>query len=340
MPASHTSPEVSGLPEPEISSTLDEPAVQKPTAPSGPLATVPSTPRNGWRHTLSVYFALTKPRVIELLLVTTIPTMILAHGGFPSVWLILITLLGGALGAASSNVLNCVLDADIDSVMHRTKRRPLVTGDVTPRAATIYGFVLGVAAFATLWFLVNPLSAWLVLIAEVLYVVGYTMILKRRTSQNIVWGGIAGCMPVLVGWTAVTNSLDWAPFALFGVIFFWTPPHYWPLSMRFKRDYANAGVPMLPVVAQDRRVAFEMILYTIAMIACSIALAPLGGLSWVYVVLASVLGGWFLLECILLYRRSVDPAQPKLREMRVFHQSISYLTLLSGAVVVDVLLPI
>lgn len=293
------------------------------------------------RSKLGAYVSLTKPRIIELLLVTTIPTMILAQGGMPSLWLVLATLIGGTLSAASANVLNCYLDRDIDEVMNRTKRRPLVTGEVSPVEALVFGFALGVASVFWLGLLVNWMSALLAGLAILMYVVGYTMILKRRTSQNIVWGGMAGCMPVLIGWSSVTGSIAWPPFLLFGVIFFWTPPHYWPLSMKFRKDYADAGVPMLPVVAKDTRVAVEMILYTVAMIACSLlmVLEPLGGLSWVYGIAAAALGLWFLLECIGLLRRAKHPEKGKLAAMRVFHASITYLTLLSVVIVVDVFLP-
>ncbi|NMR20929.1 heme o synthase [Cellulomonas fimi] len=292
------------------------------------------------RDRVGAYVALTKPRIIELLLVTTLPTMILADRGFPALGLVLATLVGGTLAAGSANVLNCYLDRDIDKVMNRTKRRPLVTGEVTPRAALVFGLVLGVVSLLWLWAVVNPVSSVLTAAAILIYVVGYTMILKRRTPQNIVWGGIAGCMPVLIGWSAVTGSLGWAPLALFGVIFFWTPPHYWPLSMKFRRDYAAAGVPMLPVVAGDKKVATEVIGYSVAMVASSLALVPLADMTWVYTVAALGLGGWFLAACIALYRRATDPSGPKLREMRLFHLSITYLTLLFLAVAVDPFLPV
>ncbi|HEY0218004.1 MAG TPA: heme o synthase [Cellulomonas sp.] len=292
------------------------------------------------RQHAGAYLALTKPRVIELLLVTTLPTMVLAQGGFPSVWLILATLVGGAAAAGSANVLNCYLDRDIDQVMNRTRRRPLVTGEITPRAALVFGLVLGVASLAWLALAVNTASALLTAAAILIYVVGYTMILKRRTPQNIVWGGAAGCMPVLIGWSAVTGGISWAPVLLFGVIFFWTPPHYWPLSIKFRRDYAAAGVPMLPVVAADTKVAREMILYTIAMIACTLLLVPVAGMTWVYAVVALALGLWFLALCIGLYRRAQDPSRGKLHAMKVFHGSITYLTLLSIAIAVDVFLPL
>nr|WP_246169497.1 heme o synthase [Actinotalea subterranea] len=290
---------------------------------------------------VAAYVALTKPRIIELLLITTLPTMLLAERGFPSVGLVVATLVGGAASAGSANVLNCYLDRDIDEVMNRTKRRPLVTGEIAPRPALVFGVVLGV--FSLVWFatLVNVLSAVLALVAILLYVVGYTMILKRRTPQNIVWGGAAGCMPVLIGWAAVTESLTWAPVALFGVIFFWTPPHYWPLSMRFRRDYAAAGVPMLPVVANDVRVTWEMLAYTVGMVACSLVLVPLADMTWVYAVVASLLGAWFLWATVALLRRARSPRPGvKLGEMRLFHASITYLTLLFVAVAVDPFLPV
>ncbi|MCV2394682.1 heme o synthase [Actinotalea sp. M2MS4P-6] len=287
----------------------------------------------------AAYVALTKPRIIELLLVTTVPTMILAAGGLPSIGLVLATLVGGTAAAGSANTLNCVLDRDIDSVMNRTKRRPLVTGEVSPRAATVFGVALGIGAVAWFWVLVNAVAALLSLAAILLYVVGYTMLLKRRTPQNIVWGGIAGCMPVLIGWSAVTGSLAWAPVALFLVIFFWTPPHYWPLSMRFRRDYAQAGVPMLPVVAGEVRVAVEMVVYTVAMVAASLALVPLAGMSWVYAAVATVLGAWFTAQVVGLLVRA-RRAGGKLGEMKVFHHSITYLTLLFVAVSVDPFLPV
>ncbi|WP_419183569.1 heme o synthase [Serinibacter arcticus] len=316
--------------------------------PSTPHASTPMLPprREGersWRRTLGAYVALTKPRVIELLLVTTVPTMILAERGLPSLWLILATLVGGALGAGSANVLNCYLDRDIDSVMGRTKRRPLVTGELTPRQALVFGLVLGVVSIAWFAVVVNVASALLLLGAILIYVVGYTMILKRRTSQNIVWGGAAGCMPVLIGWSAVTGGLDWAALVLFGVIFLWTPPHYWPLSMRFKDDYAAAGVPMLPVVAGERRVAGEMLAYAVAMVACTFALVPVAGMGWVYIGASAVAGVWFVGSCIRLYRIAVDPERRGVASrgpaMKVFHGSITYLTIVFAAVAVDPFLP-
>ncbi len=295
------------------------------------------TSESGWAKVVSrigAYVALTKPRIIELLLVTTLPTMILAQQGFPSIWLVVATLVGGALAAGSANALNCYFDLDIDEVMHRTKRRPLVTGEITPRAAMVFGLILGVISVLWLGFFVNWVSSLLGFIAIFFYVVVYTVILKRRTSQNIVWGGAAGCMPVLIGWAAVTGSLTWAPLVLFGIIFFWTPPHYWPLAMRFRRDYAAAGVPMLPVVADDARVARNIVWHSAAMVACSVILIPVGPTGWFYGVSAVVLGGWFLGAAIMLWRRTAR-GERRLGEMKLFHWSITYLTLLFVALALD-----
>ncbi len=329
---------------PAVPSAADARTVDGDRGTAAPAAQVGPVAAGGrWRAGLgrvAAYVALTKPRIIELLLVTTVPTMILAADGMPDLGLVLATLLGGTAAAGSANALNCVYDRDIDAVMSRTKRRPLVTGEISVRAATVFAIVLGVLAVAWLWWAVNATSALLALGAILLYVVGYTMILKRRTPQNIVWGGIAGCMPVLIGWSAVTGGVDLAPVWLFGVIFFWTPPHYWPLSMRFRRDYAAAGVPMLPVVADDRRVAIEVVTYSVAMVACSLLLATATPMTWVYLAVASAAGGWFLLECVRLYFRAKDPSVRKLREMKVFHLSITYLSVLFLAVAVDPFLPL
>ncbi|GAA0290465.1 heme o synthase [Kineococcus aurantiacus] len=296
----------------------------------------------------AAYVALTKPRIVELLLITTIPVMLFAAGGLPSGWLILTTFVGGALAAGCANTLNCYFDRDIDALMKRTENRPLVTGAVTPRQALVFATVLGVASTALFVAFVNVLSAALAVAAILLYVVGYTLLLKRRTSQNIVWGGVAGCMQVLIGWTAVTGSLSWAPFVLFGVIFLWTPPHYWPLSVRYREDYANAGVPMLPVVARPTTVSRQIVLYTVAMVLCSLLLVPLGGAGVVYGVAALVLGVGFLAQTVGLHRRAVRFEQEtggrdagtveqlrRISPMGVFHGSITYLTLLSVAVAVD-----
>ncbi|HEY5178406.1 MAG TPA: heme o synthase [Dermatophilaceae bacterium] len=300
---------------------------------------MPDQPR--WGQTAADYLALTKPRIIELLLVTTFPTMFLAQRGLPPLWLIATTLVGGTLSAAAANTLNCYLDRDIDSVMHRTKNRPLVTGAISPPAAVRFGLALTVVSTLWLGLLVNWLSAALSLGAIVLYVGLYTMLLKRRTSQNIVWGGAAGCMPVLIGWSAVTNSLAWPALVLFMTIFLWTPPHYWPLSMRFKDEYEAAGVPMLPVVAHDAAVARQVVLYSWATVATSLTLVPIASMGWIYLVAAVLSGGVFLLEAHRLLNRAEaveNVTVTSLKPMRLFHYSISYLTILFLAVAVDPLL--
>lgn len=289
--------------------------------------------------TVRAYVALTKPRIIELLLVTTLPTMVLAAGGLPGWVLTIATLVGGTLAAGSANVFNCVIDRDIDKVMNRTRKRPLATGEVSVPGAMVFGTVLGIGSVAVFLMWVNVLSAVLAVAAILMYVVGYTLILKRRTPQNIVWGGAAGCMPVFIAWAAVTGTVGWAAVALFGIVFFWTPPHYWPLSMRFRKDYAAARVPMLPVVADNVRVAREMVAYSVAMVACSIAVWPLAGTTWVYPVVAGALGVWFTGLCVMLARRARHPER-RLAEMGVFHASITYLTLLFVAIAVDPFLPL
>ena len=289
--------------------------------------------------TVRAYVALTKPRIIELLLVTTVPVMFLAQRGLPDLWLVLATLVGGSLSAGAANTFNMVYDRDIDAQMGRTASRPLVTGEVTPVAATVFGVVLTLASTAWLWLLVNPLSALLSLAAIVLYAVGYTMILKRRTAQNIVWGGVAGCMPTLIGWSAVTNRVEWPAIILFLVIFFWTPPHYWPLSMRFTEDYARAGVPMAPVVQEQITVARQIVAYSWVMVATSLVLVPVAGMGWVYLVAAVASGGLFIAEAHRLHSaaRRGEP-QSRLRPMRLFHFSITYVSLLFLGVAVDPLL--
>jgi heme o synthase len=289
----------------------------------------------GWtaRQRVAGFVALTKPRIIELLLVTTVPTMLLAAGGFPPLGLVVATLVGGTLAAGSANTLNCYLDRDIDAGMHRTGRRPLVTGVVRPREALAFGVVLGGLAVALLALAVNAVSAALAAAAILFYVFVYTLGLKRRTPQNIVWGGAAGCMPVLIGWSAVTGGLSWAPWVLFGVVFLWTPPHYWPLSMRYREDYAGVGVPMLPVVRDPVRVGRQVVAYCWAMVACSLLLVPVAPTGPVYAVAAAGLGAWFLAETHGLLRRARAGVDP--RPMRVFHVSISYLTILFLAVALD-----
>jgi protoheme IX farnesyltransferase len=295
-------------------------------------AAAPLTGVKKARAAVGAYVALTKPRIIELLLVTTVPTMVLAARGWPGWGLTAVTLVGGSLAAGSANALNCWWDRDIDVVMHRTSRRPLAQHTVTPIAALVFGLLLGVLATVELALTTNLLSALLAVAAIAFYVCVYTMLLKRRTSQNIVWGGAAGCMPVLIGWSAVTNDLSWAAVVLFLVIFFWTPPHFWALAMKYKDDYARADIPMLPVVATPEIVASRVVAYSWAMVATSALLAfDTSGL--VYDVSALVLGVVFLREAHVLQRqvRSGSPYNP----MRLFHWSITYLALLFLAVAVD-----
>ncbi|MEU5976734.1 heme o synthase [Streptomyces sp. NPDC047315] len=282
------------------------------------------------------FVALTKPRIIELLLITTVPVMFLAAQGVPDLMLVLATCIGGYLSAGGANALNMYIDRDIDALMDRTSQRPLVTGMVSPREGLVFGLVLAVVSTAWFGLLVNWLSAWLSLGALLFYVVVYTMILKRRTSQNIVWGGIAGCMPVLIGWSAVTNSMSWAAVILFLVIFFWTPPHYWPLSMRVREDYARVGVPMLPVIASNKVVARQIVLYSWVMVAVSLLLTPLGYTGWFYTAVALAAGGWWLWEAHALQSRAKSGVTgAKLKEMRLFHWSITYVSLVFVAVAVD-----
>ncbi len=283
------------------------------------------------------FVALTKPRIIELLLITTVPVMFLAAGGVPDLWLVLATVVGGYLSAGGANALNMYIDRDIDALMHRTEQRPLVTGLVSPREGLVFGITLSVVS--TVWFavLVNPLSAGLSLTAILYYVFVYTLGLKRRTAQNIVWGGVAGCLQVFIGWSAVRNELGWAPFVLFLVLFFWTPPHYWPLSMKVKDDYARVGVPMLPVVAGNQVVARQIVIYSWVMVLTSLTLWwPLGETSWFYPLVAALLGAFWLKEAHGLHARAkAGVTGAKLKEMRLFHWSITYATLLFVAVAVD-----
>jgi len=307
------------------------------TALTGPRATL--AVRRSPLAVLRAYVALTKPRIIELLLVTTVPTMVLAAGGLPGLQAVLATLLGGTLAAGSANSLNCYLDRDIDARMRRTARRPLATATLAPVEALGFGVVLGILAVVELALLVNPLAAGLALAANLFYVLVYTLWLKRTTPSNIVWGGAAGCMPVLVGWAAVTGRVGWPPVVLFAVVFLWTPPHFWALAMRFRDDYAAAGVPMLPVVAGEDVVARRILGYSWAMVLASLLLVPVAGTGWLYAGAAVVLGAVFLREAHRLnaaVRRGGRGAAPE--PMRLFHWSISYLTLLFLAVAVDSLL--
>ena len=279
------------------------------------------------------YVSLMKPRVIELLLVTTAPVMVLAARGVPDVWLILGTLAGGALSAGSANAFNMYIDRDIDTLMARTKGRPIVTGEISPRSALVFAFTIGLTSLVVLTLVANPLAAALSFAAILFYVFVYTLLLKRRTEQNIVWGGIAGCFPVLIGWAAVTGELSLTPWILFVVVFLWTPAHYWPLSLRYADDYAAASVPMLSVLRPKVAVGLQVILYAWATVVASLVLIPIAPMGIVYVVVAVLAGVWFIVETHVLYNRSV--AGRETNAMRVFHASNSYLTALFIAVAID-----
>src|SRR3954452_6041084 len=281
---------------------------------------------------LRAYVALTKPRIIELLLVTTVPVMMLAAHGWPRSWPVLATLAGGTLAAGSANTINCVVDRDIDAVMARTRRRPMVQAEITPAAALRFGILLGMAATLLLGVGVNWLSAVLADGAIAFYVFVYTLGLKRRTPSNIVIGGAAGCFPVLIGWSAVRGDVGWPAIVLFGVVFLWTPPHFWSLAMRFKDDYAAAGVPMLPVVARPEQVTRRIVFYSWAMVAVSLLLIPFGA-GWIYAVAAAVLGVWFVAEAHRLHRRVLRGEAPA--PLGLFRLSITYLSLLFAAVAVS-----
>jgi protoheme IX farnesyltransferase len=284
-------------------------------------------------HRIGAYVALTKPRIIELLLVTTVPAMVLAARGVPGGWTLLATLVGGSLAAGSANTINCYVDRDIDEVMHRTRKRPLVRHEVAPRSALNFGLVLAVLSTVLLGFTTNWLSAILADAAIAFYVFVYTIGLKRRTPSNIVIGGAAGCFPVLIGWSAVTGTVGWAAVLLFAIVFLWTPPHFWALAMRFRDDYAAAGVPMLPVVASPVAVAKRIVAYSWLMVLASLALVPVGRLGLIYLVSAAVTGGWFVMEAHALLGRATAGRDP--RPMRLFHFSITYLTLLFLAIAID-----
>lgn len=279
------------------------------------------------------YLALTKPRVIELLLVTTVPTMFFAAEGFPPLTTLIATLLGGALAAGGANALNCWFDADIDALMARTSNRPTVTGEISRRATLNFGLTLSVLSLLVLWFSTNMLATVLAAGAIAFYVLIYTLLLKRRTSQNIVWGGAAGCFPVLIGWSAVTGEITAAPIVMFLIVFLWTPPHYWPLSMKYEADYEAAGVPMLPVVTTPDVVGRQIVVYSWAMVACSLALIPAGGAGWLYALVATVAGAVFIYEAHRLWNQA--RAGRDVQPMRLFHYSITYLSLLFLAIGAD-----
>jgi heme o synthase len=313
---------------------------QTPVAPvesalphsGGSVATRPRVAR-GPRGRIASYVALTKPRIIELLLVTTLPATVLAADGLPKWWVVLATMVGGTLAAGSANALNCYVDRDIDAVMRRTTHRPLARHDVSPHGALVFGLVLGIVAVALMGTVTNWLAGGLTAAAIAFYVVVYTMLLKRRTAQNIVWGGAAGCMPVLIGWAAVTGSLTWAPVVLFAVVFFWTPPHFWALAIRYREDYARAGVPMLPVVASPLRVARGIVGYAWLTVAASLVLWPLAT-GWVYGALALLSGAALIAGAHRLLACTKQGSNAK-AAMQLFHLSNSYLAFLFVAVAVD-----
>jgi protoheme IX farnesyltransferase len=274
--------------------------------------------------------ALTKPRIIELLLITTVPTMVVAEGGVPSLWLMTATVVGGTLAAGGANAFNMYIDRDIDRLMERTKGRPLVTGEVAPKEALVFAFTIEIAAFAFLWGFVNLLSAVLAVSATLFYVFVYTLWLKRTSTHNIVIGGAAGAVPVLVGWSAVTNELDWPPLVLFAIIFYWTPPHFWALAIRYKDDYQAADVPMLPAVATLHHTASRILAYSVVLWGLTILFGPVADMGLTYYIAAIVLGGVFTGLAVQVFRRP-EPALA----MRLFGWSITYVTLLFGAMAAD-----
>jgi protoheme IX farnesyltransferase len=282
------------------------------------------------RPRVLAFIALTKPRIIELLLITTVPTMVVAEGGVPSIWLMVATVIGGTLAAGGANAFNMYIDRDIDRLMERTKNRPLPAGEITPKAALIFAFAIEIAAFSWLWGFVNLLSAVLAVSATLFYVFVYTMWLKRTSTHNIVIGGAAGAVPVLVGWSSVTNELDWPPVVLFAIIFYWTPPHFWALAIRYKDDYQAADVPMLPAVASLKTTATRIVWYTVLLWGLTILFGPVAGMGITYYVAAIVLGGVFLGLAVQVFRRP-EPALA----MRLFGWSITYVTLLFGAMAAD-----
>lgn len=304
--------------------------------PLVPSRLAPGGVAHGSRRTpttvIGAYVALTKPRIIELLLITTVPTMVLAEEGWPAWSLVGVTLLGGALSAGSANATNMFVDRDIDALMERTQGRPLVTGVIPPRNALVFAVVLQVLAFAVLWAGANLLSAVLALGAAAFYVGVYTLWLKRTSRQNIVIGGAAGAVPVLVGWAAVENSLSWTPIVLFVAMFLWTPPHFWALAVKYADDYRAADVPMLPAVVPIETAVRQMIGYTVALVATTLLLVPVAGLGWIYTVSAAVLGAVFIVGTVALGRNPTAAGS-----MRLFGYSITYVTALFGAITVDVL---
>ena len=297
------------------------------------------SPRATFKDVVTAYVGLTKPRVIELLLLTTVPVMFFAARGVPGLGLVVATVIGGTLSAGSASVFNCVYDRDIDEQMRRTRRRALPRHIVSPGSALVFGAVLAALSTLILAVWVNGLSAALSLGANAFYVFVYTMLLKRRTTQNIVWGGIAGCFPAMIGWTAVTNELSWAPVILFLVVFFWTPPHTWALALRYREDYANVDVPMLPVVKPAREVGRQIVLYSWVMVAVSLSLWPIASTGWFYPVAAAVLGAVFLVQAHRMHARARGTEDLSIiQPMHLFHSSNLYLSLLFVAVAIDPLI--
>ena len=313
-----------------------------PTSAVGPVSPVVEPapiPVAALRHrpmaVVRAYVALTKPRIIELLLITTVPAMLLADRGLPSLWLVAVVVVGGALAAGAANAFNCYIDRDIDQIMKRTSRRPLPAHTVSPHAALVFGFALTAISFALMAVFTNWLATALTLGAIVYYDVVYTMWLKRTTPHNTVLGGVCGALPVLIGWAAVTGSLAWPAWILFAVVFLWQPPHFYALAIKFRNDYARAGIPMLPVVASLRRVSVESVVYSWFTVAASLALG-LFGMTIAYTVVAAIVGGMLVLEAHRLDRR-VRRGEP-VKPMRLFHWSITYLTILSVAIAADALI--
>ncbi len=291
----------------------------------------PHTPTRSLRRRAGSYIGLTKPRIIELLLVTTVPAMVLAERGIPSIWLMLAVLLGGTLAAGGANTINCYVDRDIDQKMERTHNRPLPAGEITPANALRFGITLEIIAFGWLWYTANLLSAVLAVSATLFYVFVYTLWLKRTTTQNIVIGGAAGAVPVLVGWAAVTDGVGLPAWIMFAIIFVWTPPHFWALAVRYRDDYTAAGVPMMPVVKGVARTARQSFVYTLVLVAVTLWLYPAASMGFVYLAAAVVLGGLFIQHAIMLMR---DPNTAT----RMFSYSIIYLGLLFAAIATDTLI--
>jgi len=305
-------------------------STETPGTPRSQEAVV-TVPSDRPRSTFAAYLALTKPRIIELLLITTVPAMVLAAGRWPGAWILVTTLIGGTLSAGGANALNSYFDRDIDEVMRRTRGRPLARHEVAPRNALVFGVCLGMAGFGWLWATTNLLAASIATAALLFYVFVYTVALKRSTTQNIVIGGAAGAAPVLVGWAAITGGIALSAWVLFFIVFYWTPPHFWALAIRYREDYARAGVPMLPVVVGVEATTRKMLLYTALMVGITLLLVPVAGMSWIYLLAAIGLGAWFLWDSWRVYLRPEEA-------MRLFTTSTVYLAALFASVMLDVLI--